>query len=241
MGVLSDFLTGSRTQDPSASPVSGDRSVQRELEGVIAAMGDPPYPSGYTAGNEVQAIAEHGEGAAGGTFTLTFSLYGGVSFTTAAINHNANAAAILSAINSAASAVPGWTNGDIAVTGGPLTTDPVVLTFSGASVAGKDHGLTVIDGSLEDSESEPVEPGEITVSTPGQGKRTAWAALKVLGIVGAGMATLGEDVTSVTVVNGRGQFPHKLSEATVRAIIDEAAVADGRESTRTKLLQALGY
>jgi hypothetical protein len=43
--------------------------------------------------------------------------------------------------------VAGWTNGDISVSGGPLTDDPIVLTFDGTSVTHQNHAQTTINGS----------------------------------------------------------------------------------------------
>ena len=78
-----------------------------------------------------------------GTFTIAIKLItqAGVetTITTAAIAYDAAAATIESAIDTAAASVSGWTNGDIAVTGGPLDTAAVTLTFSGSSVSGQSH------------------------------------------------------------------------------------------------------
>ena len=108
----------------------------------------PALGAGTYATDEIQELEEHQGGVDGGTFTLTFTLASAETFTTGAINHDEVAANIQSAIDSAATAEPisGWTNGDIVVTGGPLTTTPVVLTFSGNSVADQNHAQTTIDG-----------------------------------------------------------------------------------------------
>ncbi len=118
--------------------------------------------------DEVQSIAIYVGTVSGGDFTLTISLYGESPFTTAAIAYDAVAATIEAAIDTAAgiAAIPGFVAGDIAVTGGPLTTTPVVLTFSGTSVDGANHGLTTIDGTgLTGGGSA----GAITTTTNGSG------------------------------------------------------------------------
>lgn len=78
--------------------------------------------------------------ATGGTFTLTYTdPVTGVSYTTAAIAYNANAAAQTTALNTAIGGSP------VAVTG----TGPFVYTFSGTGYTGKAQGLmTVGTGSL---------------------------------------------------------------------------------------------
>src|SRR5690606_28246242 len=99
--------------------------------------------------DEVQAIEQYAVNFTGGTFTLTFNLDGESPFTTAAIAYDANAATVEAAIDAAATlaAVAGWTNGDITVSGGPLTAGDLVLTFDGTSVAQTDHGQTTINGA----------------------------------------------------------------------------------------------
>ncbi len=118
--------------------------------------------------DEVQSIAIFSGTVSGGNYTLTISLNGLSPFTTANIPHNSNAATIEGAIDTAAgiAAVPGFSAGDIAVTGGDLTTTPVVLTFSGNSVDGQNHGLTTInDVDLAGGGS----PGAVTTTTNGSG------------------------------------------------------------------------
>ena len=97
--------------------------------------------------DEVQTIAAFANDPTGGTYTLSFDVNGGETFTTAAIAYNANAAAIESAIDTAATGnVAGWTNGDITVSGGDLTSAAVVLTFDGTSVQQFDHEMVVVNG-----------------------------------------------------------------------------------------------
>lgn len=100
--------------------------------------------------NEVQSIAVYSGTVSGGTFTLTITFDNKETFTTAAIAYNANAATIETAIDVAATAagITDWVNGDISVSGGDLTSAPVVLTFDGTSVAANNHSLTTIDGTL---------------------------------------------------------------------------------------------
>jgi len=118
--------------------------------------------------DEVQSIAIYVPTVSGGTFTLTISLLGLSPFTTANIAFDATAATIEAAIDTAAgiAAVPGFSAGDIAVTGGDLVTTPVVLTFSGNSVDGQNHGLTTIDGALLTGGGSA---GAITTTTNGSG------------------------------------------------------------------------
>jgi len=132
-----------------ASPKSFDTAsnISRYLAGRMAII-DTPLPAQFQATNEVQQIAAFSGTATGGTFTLTITLFGGTLLTTAAIVYNASAATIQSAIDvAAAGVVPGWTNGDIVVAGGPFTVAAVTFTYSGNSVSGKNHSQISINGA----------------------------------------------------------------------------------------------
>ncbi len=180
MGIYSDLLSGAKTIDTGLNDddelkVSGDKVATRQID-KLKALRDRDYPADFGEADEVQSIAIYEDTVDGGNFTLTISLKDLPAFTTANIAHDANAATIEGAIDTAAAAasVPDYVAGDIAVTGGPLTTTPVVLTFSGDSVDGQNHGLTVItDVDLTGGGS----PGAVSTTTNGQSDRAALAAL----------------------------------------------------------------
>lgn len=204
-------------------------------------QGDRDYPAGYAAANEVQSIATHEAGTDGGTFTLTITLWSGESFTTGDIDHDANAATIETAIDDAAAlaVVVGFTAGDITVAGGPLTTDPVTLTFDGDSVAAQNHPLTVITSSLLAS-ATPTDAGEVTVSTEGQGNRTAWAILKECGAITVTLPDQGEDPTDVVAATNHSDNPLLPDAPTLRALAHDAAVSDRNAAVEAAILTALG-
>lgn len=169
MTVIADLLAAPRSF--SRTDAGGGRIFYRQLEAIRNRLGgDFDYPAAAAAGNEVQSIATYVH-ASSGNIKLVFTLFGGVTFTTANIAYNGNAAAILSAINTAATSasVPNWTNGDIAVSGGDLTTAAVTLTFSGASVAGKNHGLTTIDATGLVYTGGTAVLGAVSTTTGGDG------------------------------------------------------------------------
>jgi hypothetical protein len=229
MTVLATLIANAKTFSAAGPHVAQQRVAYNSLRDILASSGDFAYPANCVAVNEVQEIAIHEDGVDGGTFTLKFTLANGTTFTTAAIAFGANAATITTAINTAAglASVPGWTNGDIVVTGGPLTTTPLVLTFSGASVAAQNMGLTVIDGTLLTDGGVPEDPGVVTVTTAGQATRTAWAALMVLGLVTSAPPVAGVDPVDPTVrTRPGGQPPHNLEPETVRLLVLEAAAQD---------------
>ncbi len=113
----------------------------------IAGAATTTTPGVAATTDEVQSIARHANNVTGGTYTLTLTLNGDSPVTTSAIAYNAIAATIQSAIDTAVAAHSGWTNGDIVVTGGPLHTTAITITFSGASVDELDHGQTTINGA----------------------------------------------------------------------------------------------
>lgn len=235
--VLATLIANAKTFSASTPREAQRKTAYQSLRDILQ-KGDFEYPANCVAVNEVQQIAIHEDGVDGGTFTLRFTLANGTTFVTAAINHNANAAAITTAINTAAglASVPGWTNGDIVVTGGPLTTTPLVLTFSGTTVAAQNMGLTVITSSLTDG-GVPEAAGAVTVTTAGQATRTAWAALMVLGLVTSAPPVAGVDPVDPTVRTRPG-FPHNLEPETVRLLVLEAAAQDNFNPT--ELLSDLG-
>lgn len=238
MGVLSDLLANADTFQTTDHRIAGDRVTYRQLKDILNEHGDFDYPSGYSQQNEVQSIAIYGGTVSAGTPTLAFTLKSGQTFTTAAFAFNAVAATIQTAINVAATSasITGWTNGDIVVTGGPLTTTPLTLTFSGTSVAAKNHSPVVIAGTLTGG-----TVGAVSTSTSGQPTRTAWAALKALGLISTDAPAHGANLTSATAVFSRGHFPYKLNNDTVRALVEEAAHDDANDTVSTVLLAALGF
>lgn len=235
--VLADLLASPKTFSAVGPRVGDNRLIHQQLAEILRDQGDFEYPSGYTALNEIQNIAIFGGSVSAGTFTLTVTLRNGQTFTTAAIAFGANAATITTAIDVAATAaaVTGWVNGHIVVTGGPLTTTPLVLTFSGASVASNNHGQTTINGSGLTGGTA----GAATTSQNGQTTRKAWATLKVLGLVTSAPPAQGADPTGV-VTSPHGAIPHGLSKTTVKALITEAAIEDLNDGVSTALLTAFG-
>jgi len=144
MGIYTDLLANAKTINGSDPTVFGDnRAVVREIESLLSVQGDLAYPDGFDLTNEVQSIAVHVAGT-GGTYTLTITLNDGTAFTTAALAYDAVNTTVQTAINTAAGAALG--DNEIVVAGGPLSTSPFTLTFSGPTVDGLNAGLTVITG-----------------------------------------------------------------------------------------------
>lgn len=121
-----------------------------------------------TPASTIQTLKAHSVAATTGNVTITVTLADGTTFTTADVNFDANAAAIQSAIDTAALvAVTDYTAGDIVVAGGPLTTTAATLTFSGSSVSGEAHSTrpvvaasTGFDGTLETVSGSATITGE---------------------------------------------------------------------------------
>lgn len=209
-----------------------------ELSNIDRRVGAFDLEPSLAAANEEQSIAQFNGTVTAGTYTLTITLASGLSFTTAALQYNDSAATIQSAIDTAAAAagVPNWANGDIVAAGGDLTAAAVTLTFSGTSVANKNHALTAINGTLTGG-----TVGAVTTITDGQSDRLAWAVLKQLSIIGGTVPAEGDDPSAVTAILPRGRFPFSLSDDTVRALIVEAAVRDGNKNVETTLYSLLGF
>lgn len=240
--AIEHLLDNARSfSNPSGGPAEC-RAV-RDLLAVQQQVGDTPIPTSLEARNEVHTIGEE-TGFDGGTYTITLNLHGGVQITTAAIAFGANAAAILSAINTACSGnVAGWVNGHIAVAGGPIGTDNVVLTFSGASVSGRSHDLTTVDSSELTLDTDPVEvPITAELTAAGQGIRSAWAMMLRLSILAGTIPNQGDLPSgALTVASGRGNYPFSVCNDTVLALIDEIAIQDDNADLVPFLRNLLGY
>lgn len=239
MGVLADLLANAKSFDGSDPAEGSSRVAKRRLETFINELGDRDYPAGAgSAVDEVQVVEQLTEDTTlGGTYTLTFVLHDGTTFTTGNIAFGANAATITTAINAAADPkVQGFVAGDIAVTGGGLDAADVTITFSGASVRQRNHGLVTIDDTLITGGSA----NSVTVTTDGHPVRTGLSALVAIGILGPSLPANGA-TTGFDVQNARGSFPHGFDEQTVKLIVDQAQIEEGTSGLKEALLTALGY
>jgi hypothetical protein len=127
--------------DTAANRMSGGPIVY-----IAATTSSLPALTGATvtwSNNEVQTITKTGT-VSGGTATIEVVYPDGTSETTAAIADDASAADIKAAF----AALSGLTADDLTVTGGPFSTDPVVITFGG-QWANTPMGLAIVDdGSI---------------------------------------------------------------------------------------------
>jgi hypothetical protein len=133
--------------------------------------------------NEVQSLAAIA--STSGTFQLAITLPGNAAVNTV-VPFDGTAAAIQILVDAAfaGEVVNGvaYAAGDIAVTGGPMDTNPVVLTFSGDCVKNTNIDICVAtDIDLNDStppvesETTPGVPGVVTVSDEaGSHTNTLW-------------------------------------------------------------------
>lgn len=211
MGVYADLKAQKKTfESPSG--------LTRFLDSRIALV-DPARPTALDARDEVQEVA-FVDGASDGTYTVTVRLRNGVTFTTAAIAHDANAATVETALDTASPAsVP---NGAISVSGGPLDTADLVFTFDGDAVDEEHHPAIVVANSMTDGMDLV---GDLTITatydTTGQTARVAWAALIALGIVEATIPAYGE-LAPIT----KGSNLLSIPPWVVREIAQECAAED---------------
>jgi hypothetical protein len=223
MGLISDFLNASVGIDHNLPIDPLDRRAYRELQ-ALEDEGAFALPASLQAADELQSIAIYVPTVSGGTFTLEFVLASDETFTTAGIAFDANAATIEGAIDTAATtaSIVGWTNGDISVAGGPLTTTPVTLTFDGTSVKEQNHDLVVMDdGSLSGGGSG----GVITTTTEGQSDRLGYGILTQYGILAGTVPA--EDVVPTALAAAASPGERRLSAETIQAIALEIAVTEG--------------
>ena len=240
MGIYSDLRATATTMDFDGASIGEQRHVVRGLAELEARQGDLDYPSGLEAEDEVQTIAKFvvtEGGTLSGSFDLTINVKSGaesISFTAAEIAFGASAATIESAID----AVSDQAAGVITVSGGPMDTANVVLTFDGAAVAGLNHPLATTDVTgIADDEAGG---GAVTVTNEGQTDRSALAVLVATGVITNSVPVQGVpgSFTANAVVNAPNTlFPSQLL---IRALAKEAAAQDELFSIETSILAAVG-
>jgi len=225
MGAVADLKAAPKTFEvPSALSQYLDRLVS---------VADAAVPASHAATNEVQTIAAAVSDA--GTWTLTITLRNGVTFTTAAIAHDADAATIEAAIDTASPASIG--DGDISVSGGPINTADVVLTFDGPSVAGQKIGLSAVVSSLTLSEVPVADPA-VSITTAGQTVRNARAVMLNLGLI----ADATPPHQGLTTAPTPGDNLLRIPPWVVRELAQEVAFEDGENGVYQAIVGALlGY
>lgn len=242
--AIADLFASAKTFQASPNAVGVSHSIYAHLAGLQSRTEGIVYPSGTTAVNAAYTLAHLTGNVNGGTFTLTFYDRFGNAYTTAGIAYNAAAAAILSAINTAATGhVANWTNGDIAVTGsGNISNATQTLTFSGASVAGAPITAPTINAaSVTVSSGGAAAAGAIASTASGQPNRPAWAILVELGIIAGSVPAYGADASGATAGAVQAPWPFNLNDATVKALCVEAGLGDGSSTVGATLLALLGF
>lgn len=126
-----------------------------------------PYQASGTA--EIQTLTESGT-ISGGTYTLTITNpQSGIARTTAAIAYNATAAEVQAALELLDNVDPG----DVVVTGGPVDSAPLTLTFYGSysgNVAQVTADVTGLTGTTPGITAATPTPG---VAGAADGRQTA--------------------------------------------------------------------
>lgn len=146
MGVYTDLIAAAASWDASADTVATGRVITKQIEVFRERQGDPEYPAGFSAVDEVHLIDPFSNSNGSGTFTLTFDLEGYAPFTTDPISIAAQLSVWNTEILDAgqAAGVP-LEAGDIAATGDRLITGSATITYTGDVVGGKAHELVSID------------------------------------------------------------------------------------------------
>lgn len=236
MGVFTDYLASSKMISNADDAKGTDRIAKVQINRVKDLTGDPGYITAMTARDEVQSIAVFDGTVTGGNFTLAFTLWGGETFTTAAIAYNANAATIETAIDTAANGnVTGWTDGDISVSGGDFGANAVVVTFDGDSVTNAKHSTIVVDST---NLTGGGTAGAVSVTVNGQANRRAWSVMHQCGIV-TGTPPVQGAATGWTVNAYPNNRPFRPSADVVKLLAMDAALEDGNKAIYAALLEDL--
>jgi hypothetical protein len=132
----SRMIHGATIPEQTIDGHPGQKGVRKGLVlATITTHDDPlkvgmvgPFQAGGAGTDEVQTLTKTGTWS-GGTYTLTV-----LGATTAPIPYNATAVDIQTAVrNAIVAADNGYEPNDIDITGGPLATTPVVVTFDGSN------------------------------------------------------------------------------------------------------------
>lgn len=236
MGIFSDLEANALTIDFVEPRVGNQRADVQEIFDQRTRLGDIAYPVGYTAVDEEQEIPD--VTADGGTYTITFNTYGGISFTTEALDFDADDSAIQDAVDTAAAVIADYTAGDIVIGGGSIDTAPITIAYTGASVSGKPQGLPTVTSSLTNS-AAPVAAPVATEEVAGQTDRTPWALLRVLGVI-VGPPPVQGTVSDVVRATTSMVNPHFPSQNLIRALAREAAAQDRLPAVEQAILFAVG-
>jgi len=231
MGIYSDFLAHTSVVDVIEPQVGPQRVAYNELVR-LRDQNDPEPAPGFDVQNEIQVIEQFSGTVNSGNYTLTIVTPAGTELTTANIAFDANAATIKSAIDTACSGIAGWTNGDISVNGGPLTSNDVTLIFDGSSVEQQNFGQTIItDIDLGGGGSV----GDVSTTQHGQPKRYTWAVMQELGMVSTppeyGTPWPGNSVLEISP----GETSFWPSPALLKALAWQAAIDDDNPALRDQL------
>lgn len=221
MGIFTDLASNSEMGP--APRVGLDRASAQQLLAKAYSY-DPDVKAAFAAQDEVTRIDALTGTPSGGNYTLTVEApVLGITYTTANIAYNADAATIEAALDTASPAGVG--DGDIAVTeegtaglsdgycdftaSGDLAGTPVLISINTASVTGIGAAQTV------------------TRSTPGQGDRKALQALFNLNVISGSIHNSGEAPTDWVRPASTGESRPRadLIKALARTVVKE----DGKD------------
>jgi hypothetical protein len=186
-----------------------------------------------TAGDEVTDIATHLTTTSGGNYTLSVNATAnGITYTTASIAYNADAATIEAALDTASPATV--VNGDIAVAeagsaglsdgncsftcSGNLASVPVLITIADVDLSGSGNGV-----------------GAVTRTTPGRKDRNAYQALFDMNIVDGAGNDAGES-PSMTLPTTASDYIGWWRRARLETIEFLATAVDAEEGNTTGAL-----
>ncbi len=146
------LINGIAWKDPARVCSDTDINITNGLEdgdtidGVVVATGERVLLKGQTnvGVDEIQTIQVTGT-PTGGTWDMTMNISGLAPVVITPMTFNITRASMETAINLTLNGfVPGWTDGDIPVTGVDILAG-LTITYSGASVDDADHGLPTAD------------------------------------------------------------------------------------------------
>jgi hypothetical protein len=217
----------------AANPIGLLGKVANDLKG-WKANHDRELPTKFASGNAVVTFPANSESAVSGNYTIAVTLASnGLTYTTANLAFNANAATVQTALDTALSSAPAYNAGDIdvACTNNLNSSN---MTLTGTANSYTERYFTAVTANVNLGVNSLVTA---VLTTVGQIRRPWLAALEAMGIIGpTGTVTpyQRQPVQSEWASLGlAGNNPFSINPATAQALVAECAASEGSDTYRT--------
>lgn len=224
MTVINDALSNATSYDITGEIDPLSRRIYKDLQ----RLKDLPYPDAdLMKRSEIQTITP-GDHILG-TFDVDFTLADGSSFSLTTLSVSLTASVLQTNIDAeAAIEIPGYSSGDISVTGGPfgLGGSNTVITFAGESVKGPQPLVEVDGGLLIGGTTEP----QVSTTQSGIPENRFWLGIfKMLGLLVGNNPAWGQSPLGQYTVVSKDEVENYLHQETIVKLLKEASIREGQD------------